>query len=129
MKEYNSIYLGMVIQNNDPEKRGRVKVYVPNVSANLYNKWVADKKDKKIKFIGDNINSDITPILEDLKIILPWSEISSPLFGENTSGRFNNFNLAGSISDSNFTSTSQSLLPKLAPNITGNKGLPSLKNT
>ena len=43
MKEYNSIYLGMVIQNNDPEKRGRVKVYVPNVSANLYNKWVADK--------------------------------------------------------------------------------------
>tara|TARA_R110002050_G_scaffold102487_2_gene211099 strand:- start:1069 stop:3228 length:2160 start_codon:yes stop_codon:yes gene_type:complete len=108
MKEYNSIYLGMVIQNNDPEKRGRVKVYVPNVSANLYNKWVADKKDKKIKFIGDNINSDITPILEDLKIILPWSEISSPLFGENTSGRFNNFNLAGSISDSNFTSTSQS---------------------
>lgn len=108
MKEYNSIYLGIVIQNNDPEKRGRVKVYVPNVSANLYNKWVADKEDKKIKFIGDNINADITPIMQDLKNILPWSDISSPLFGENSSGRFNNYNLTGSISDSNFITTSQS---------------------
>jgi hypothetical protein len=108
MKEYNSIYLGIIVQNNDPEKRGRVKVYVPNISANVYNKWMQDKLDKKFKFPGSNINSDLTPILEELKIILPWAEISSPLTSENTSGRFNNFNLRGSISDSNFLSNTAS---------------------
>ena len=103
MKDYNSIYLGIVIQNNDPEKRGRVKVFVPSVSNNVYNKWMEDKLDKKFNFIGDNINSDLTPILEDLKLILPWADISAPLTSENTSGRFNNYNLQGSVSDSNFT--------------------------
>lgn len=102
MKEFNSIYLGIVIQNNDPEKRGRVKVYVPHISANVYNKWMQDKLNKKFKFPGSNINEDLTPILEDLKIILPWAESAAPLTSENTSARFNNFNLFGSISDSNF---------------------------
>ncbi len=104
MKEFNSIYLGIIIQNNDPEKRGRVKVYVPHISANVYNKWMQDKLDKKFKFPGSNIDADLTPILEDLKIILPWAETAAPLTSENTSGRFNNFNLIGSVSDSNYTS-------------------------
>ena len=30
-EKYNGMYLGIVIQNNDPEKRGRVKVYIPHV--------------------------------------------------------------------------------------------------
>ena len=30
-KEFNSIYLGIVVQNNDPQKRGRVKVFVPHL--------------------------------------------------------------------------------------------------
>ena len=104
MKLYNSIYLGIVIQNNDPEKRGRVKVYIPNISANVYDKWMQDKLNKKFKFPGSNIDSDLTPIMQDLKKILPWADISSPLFSENTSGRFNNYNLNASISDSNFKS-------------------------
>ncbi len=108
MKEYNSIYLGIVIQNNDPEKRGRVKVYVPHISANVYDKWMQDKLDKRFKFIGNNIDKDLTPVLEDLKIILPWAESAAPLTSENASGRFNNFNLHGGISDSNFrTNTEQ----------------------
>ena len=102
MKEFNSIYLGIVIQNNDPEKRGRVKVYVPHISANVYNKWMQDKLNKKFKFPGSNINADLTPILEDLKIILPWAETAAPLTSENSTARFNNYNLFGSISDSNF---------------------------
>ncbi len=102
MKEYNSIYLGIVVQNNDPEKRGRVKVYVPHISANVYEEWMQDKKDKNFKFLGANIGSDLTAINEELKQILPWADISAPLTSENASGRFNNFNSVGSISDSNF---------------------------
>lgn len=108
MKEFNSIYLGIVVQNNDPEKRGRVKVYVPHISANVYDKWMQDKLNKKFKFPGSNIDQDLTPILQDLKIILPWAETAAPLTSENASGRFNNYNLFGSISDSNFrTNTEQ----------------------
>jgi hypothetical protein len=102
MKEYNSIYLGVVVQNNDPEKRGRVKVFVPHITATVYKNLIQDKTNKNFNFVGDNIDSDLTPIIGDLKKILPWAEISSPLTSENTSGRFNNFNLKGSISDSNF---------------------------
>jgi hypothetical protein len=102
MKEYNSIYLGVVVQNNDPEKRGRVKVFVPHITATVYKNLIQDKTNKNFNFVGDNIDSDLTPIIGDLKKILPWAEISSPLTSENTSGRFNNFNLKGGISDSNF---------------------------
>lgn len=101
-KEYNSIYLGIVIQNNDPEKRGRVKVFVPHISGAVYNKWVEESRDKNFNFIGFNIDSDLTPILNDLKLILPWAETAAPLTSENTSGRFNNYKYHGSISDSNF---------------------------
>ena len=102
MKEYNSIYFGIVVQNNDPEKRGRVKVFVPHITSTVYKKWVEDKTNKKFNFPGDNIESDLTPILNDLKPILPWADISAPLTSENASGRFNNFNLIGNISDANF---------------------------
>jgi len=102
MKEYNSIYFGIVVQNNDPEKRGRVKVFVPHITSTVYKKWVEDKTNKRFNFPGDNIGSDLTPIINDLKPILPWADISAPLTSENASGRFNNYNLIGNISDSNF---------------------------
>ena len=104
MKEYNSIYLGIVIQNNDPEKRGRVKVFVPHISPTIYNGWVESNVDKNFSFIGLNINSSITPILENLKAVLPWAETSAPLTSENASGRFNNFSLQATVSDTNIYS-------------------------
>ena len=101
MKEssYYGNYLGIVIQNNDPLKRGRVKVFVPHVSPSIYSGWNEIKRDKRFKFVGKNLNSDLTDILDDLKKIMPWAECASPLVGENTSGRFNASIAAGSISD------------------------------
>ena len=29
LEKYHGMYVGIVVQNNDPENRGRVKVYVP----------------------------------------------------------------------------------------------------
>jgi len=98
--KYHGHYLGMVVQNNDPEKRGRVKVFVPHITPTVYKKWVENNKDKNFKFIGKNLTNDITDITEDLKKILPWAEISSPLAGENSSGRYNAFKNVGTISDS-----------------------------
>ncbi len=115
MKEFNSIYLGIILQNNDPEKRGRVKVFVPHISTTVYNKWIEKNTDNSFRFVGSNVDKNLTPILEDLKIILPWAEISAPLTSENGSGRFNNhFNL-GFVSDANFTENYVGTLSTNAP--------------
>jgi len=96
---YYGNYLGIVVQNNDPLRRGRVKVFVPHVSPSVYSGWNEINRDKKFKFIGKNLNSDLTDVLDDLKKILPWANCASPLAGENTSGRYNASIAAGSISD------------------------------
>jgi len=105
---YHGNYLGIVVQNNDPLKRGRVKVFVPHISPNIYKGWNEISKDKKFKFVGVNTYSDLTDILEDLKKILPWAECAAPLAGESTSGRYSANKNTGSISDSNRLSTTVS---------------------
>jgi hypothetical protein len=105
MKKYYGNHLGIVIQNNDPDKAGKIKIFVPHISSTVYNNWVRDGKNKTLKFIGNNINEDLTEILDDLKKITPWADCAAPLVGESSSGRFNNFNLTGSVSDSNFFDT------------------------
>lgn len=102
MKEYYGNYIGIVVQNNDPEYAGKVKVFVPHISSTVYNDWIEGSDNKKIKFIGNNLEEDLTGILEELKPLLPWAECAAPLVGESSSGRFNNSNLTGSVSDSNF---------------------------
>jgi cytoskeletal protein CcmA (bactofilin family) len=104
-KSYPGNYLGIVVQNNDPEQRGRIKVFVPHISATVYKKWNEVKKDKRFNFIGVNIQSDLSDIIDDLKNILPWSECAAPLVGENTSARYNQNKKVGSISDTNKFST------------------------
>jgi len=100
-KKYHGNYLGIVIQNNDPEKSGKVKVWVPHISPTVYTKWNELNKDKSFKFIGKNINSDITDVVEDLKRILPWAVCAAPLNGSSGSGRYNAYEKTGTISDSN----------------------------
>ena len=98
--KYTGHYLGIVVQNNDPAKRGRAKVFVPHISPTVYKKWNEISKDKKFKFIGANVCSDLTEILDDLKRILPWAELAAPLAGESASGRYNAYLNSSTISDS-----------------------------
>ena len=107
MKEYNGMYLGIVVQNNDPDYRGRVKVYVPHIQANVYKNWFKEVSDKSFKFLGKNINSDLDKILPELKTILPWAENAMPSVGASGSGRYNAHMEVGTISDSNRTETIQ----------------------
>ena len=100
-KKYYGNYLGIVIQNNDPEKAGKVKIWVPHISPTVYTKWNELNTDKSFKFIGKNIDSDITDVVEDLKRILPWAICAAPLNGSSGSGRYNAFEKTGTISDSN----------------------------
>jgi len=100
VKEYNGMYLGIVVQNNDPEHRGRVKVYIPHISYNVYKDWYENNENKEFKFPGKNVESDLNNIIEPLKKVLPWAECAAPLIGATGSGRYNAFLETGSISDS-----------------------------
>ena len=45
-------YLGIVVQNNDPARKGRVKIFVPHISPSVYSGWNEINRDKKFKFVG-----------------------------------------------------------------------------
>ena len=60
---YPGNYLGIVVQNNDPDHRGQIKVWVPHISPTVYKNWDEKNEDKSFKFIGRNIDSDITDII------------------------------------------------------------------
>lgn len=90
-EKYYGNYLGIVVQNNDPEKRGRVKIWIPHISSTVYEKL--NKKTEDIEFIfpadntGDGnqrFNEEIVPVLKE---ILPWAECATPLFGGDGPGK------------------------------------------
>lgn len=87
MKTYYGNYLGIVINNNDPEFRGRVQVFVPHIMPTLYENWNKKGEDITIKCVGDNIPQGLTSdMVEKLKKILPWSEAASPIIGQSAPG-------------------------------------------
>lgn len=103
--QYLGNYLGIVIQNNDPERRGRVKVFVPHIAATIYEEWnktFKDSKDKHFIFPDKETNPDLYKIMPYLKESLPWAEIATATFGGSSSGRFNAFKNKGTSSDSNY---------------------------
>lgn len=99
MQTFNSIYLGIVVQNNDPERRGRVKVWVPHVSTTVYNKWNQLKSDQKFSFPGAPGGENLSAIIEDLKDVLPWAEYSCPVVGGSSTGNYNSWFDVNSVSD------------------------------
>ena len=87
MKTYYGNYLGIVINNNDPEYRGRVQVFIPHIMPTLYEGWNRKGENITINCVGDNMPQGLTSdIIEKLKKILPWSEAASPIVGQSSPG-------------------------------------------
>lgn len=88
---YGGFYVGIVVQNNDPDKRGRVKVYVPEhgPSVNILDEMLKTGELLEFKFPGNNNSEKFTKALQDLKNALPWAEYAGPIFGGNSSGTYN----------------------------------------
>ena len=107
---YYGNFLGICVQNNDPEKRGRIKVYIPHIAAAIYTGWNEDfieLKDKHFIFPDKETNPDLDAVLPFLKQVLPWAEIANPLFGGSATGRYNAFTRKGTTSDSNYWDESE----------------------
>lgn len=101
--EFLGNYLGVVIQNNDPEKRGRVKVFVPHITNNLIlENWSQKEQDKLFNNLGEQDNEDLSSLLAELKKVLPWAEIAAPLFGGVASGRYNSVKKTTYTSHTNY---------------------------
>jgi hypothetical protein len=88
---YNGLYRGIVIQNNDPQQIGRVKVYVPGINLNQTKNWNQNKEeDKFFKVMGSNTGSSLNPqILDSQKERLLWAEVMLPLIGMSSPGFYN----------------------------------------
>ena len=87
MREYNSNYLGICINNNDPQRRGRVQIFIPHIMPALYEYWNKEGKDININCVGDNLENSLTSdVIDELRKILPWAESASPILGSSSPG-------------------------------------------
>lgn len=106
MERLDGFYRGIIVQNNDPERLGRVKVFVPHLHLASIDIDEADY-DSEFYFgeFGTNYQPkdkklvDLTKYVEKIKFKLPWAEMSLPITG----GGFSSFNSASkraTVSDS-----------------------------
>jgi hypothetical protein len=85
-EKYNSMYLGLCINNDDPQRRGRVQVFVPHVMPTMED-WNTNGEDINITCVGDNvIDSLTTDQIMRLRAVLPWAEAASPIIGASAPG-------------------------------------------
>jgi hypothetical protein len=94
-KNLTGFYRGIIVQNNDPDKLGRVRVFVPHLHMSLLD---IEEQDYDSEFyfgeFGTNYQPqgkklvDLTKYVEKIKLKLPWAEISLPITG----GGFSSFN-------------------------------------
>lgn len=88
---FPGFYLGIVVQNNDPEMRGRVKVFVPEHAPSVYslNQDTMEGVVLKFKNIHRKASPEIDTALDKIRSALPWAEQASPLIGGVSSGLYN----------------------------------------
>lgn len=81
-------YLGIVVNKEDPEYRGRVQIWIPHLTNTLHSEWNDELKNKSFKHIHDS--GSLTPkLVEELKKVLPWAECAAPIIGGGTSATYN----------------------------------------
>ena len=100
----SNFYKGTVVRNNDPQVLMRVKVYIPELSNEPLDNWLADNTNKATKFPGINNTTDSfsdTSIFHEIGEFLPWAEPCLPLMGEAGPGRFFANPGKSTISDAN----------------------------
>ena len=101
----NTIYHGIVVDNDDPRRLYRVRVFIPELANQPYDSWLEATNNFKIKSPGKNNKFDSwkdTKIYKELVELLPWAEQMSPLMGESSNYRYYNDGEISTISDCNY---------------------------
>jgi hypothetical protein len=89
-KKYTGFYLGYVVQNNDPDRGGKVKVFIPSLMPTLAGvSEEINKEDAKVEINFKDFSTLPGSVIENLKNILPWARQISPLIGPGASTSYN----------------------------------------
>jgi len=108
MQKVYGNHVGLVVNTQDPENRGRVQVFVPHLSPTLYKDWNKNIKNISFKSLDDGVNGNSVfndDVLNRLYAHLPWAEAVVPFWGGSTGFPINeSFNQATPIpTDQNFS--------------------------
>lgn len=104
-RDDTSFYKGIVVKNDDPRSLFRVKVYIPEISNQPLENWLADYKKFNMRFPGQNNKNDSwsdTKIYQEIAKYIPWAEPCAPLFGEGGPGRYNADGQICTVSDTDY---------------------------
>jgi hypothetical protein len=89
-KKFYGFHLGYVVQNNDPDRGGKVKVYIPALMPTLAsNSQEINTEDAQVEINFKDFSSLSPDVVAKLKNILPWARQLSPLIGSGTAAIFN----------------------------------------
>jgi len=135
-EKHYGFFKGIVVQNNDPERRGRVKLAIPEFIVEHVRDAGLDPDVYACRFIGgENITSIFNA--ETLKKFcdnLRWAEQAAPLIGGGTSGVFDAKNkiatvgeghrgiLREPVAEESVTPSGESVSPKAAMSVHGTAG-------
>lgn len=126
---YEPVYgyhVGLVVNDQDPEHRGRLQIFIPHISNTLYSDWnerVAQENIEDISFrtFEDGIFSKT--MKKRLTDVLPWAEAAAPIFGGGTSGHVSaSTGKASTVIESSIDDGGDSTSPSRAQALTGAKG-------
>ena len=80
-------YVGLVLDTQDPDELGRVKLIVPGVNGPLFKGW--NDKNTDISFTTLNDETFNPELLDRLLGVLPWARPSMPVWGGGTGAPVN----------------------------------------
>jgi hypothetical protein len=107
-------YVGLVLETQDPESLGRVKLIVPGKIGPLFKGW--NEKLDDITFTS-NVDAEV---LERMLAVLPWARPSTPLWGGGTGSPVDTTTNSPTVipTDQAITPASASTPPKTTDNRT-----------
>jgi len=100
-----TFYRGIVVKNNDPALRNRVKIFVSEINTQPLDDWYTEFDNIRTKIGGVNLDSDNwndSEVFEEIASKCCWAEPCYPLMGESGDGRYNKGLQKSTISDSNY---------------------------
>lgn len=119
LNKINEFYKGIVIRNDDPEKRGRVQLYIPSLNQFYYDLINKETNLIEYKFPGKLFDTENIEIQNDLNSLWPlftnrnndfWASPIQPLIGCGGTGTYNAKQITPSISDGNMLEKVNSLM-------------------
>jgi len=100
-EKHYGFFRGIVTQNNDPERRGRVKIAIPEFSSQISRHLDVPADTYQTRFVGgSNIESFLSKdIIEQYNQVLMWAEQASPLFAGGTAGVYDAKNAVATVGE------------------------------